>query len=117
MDFDSVTRWLVCSVFLLQDFCVDEMTGRRQGEEASKPPAPELTQVSTKVQQGKLEYKLLHATNVVRPQLKFKDHIDNSPNTVFMRKITVKPHAMVPLDYGKSLKKKKGAMKIVKLKQ
>lgn len=45
-----------------------------------------------------MEVKFLHANNVIRPQLKFKDKIDNSNNTPFIRKIVYKPHALVPLD-------------------
>lgn len=40
----------------------------------------------------------MHAKNVVRPQTKFKDPVDNSNNTPFERKIKYKPHAQVPLD-------------------
>lgn len=47
----------------------------------------------------KLEYKLLHAQHIVRPQLRFADPVDNS-NTHFIRKITVKPNAQVDLTYG-----------------
>ncbi|CAO3653430.1 unnamed protein product [Mucor hiemalis] len=57
--------------------------------------APEITQIATK---DKLEYKFLHANNVVRPQMKFKDKVDNSNVTAFERKIKYKPHATVPLD-------------------
>ncbi|XP_053704720.1 spermidine synthase isoform X2 [Synchiropus splendidus] len=41
-------------------------------------------------------FKLLHAKNIQRPQLKFKEKIDNS-NTPFIPKIFVKPNAMKPL--------------------
>ncbi|KAM4562795.1 exosome complex component 10 [Odontesthes bonariensis] len=41
-------------------------------------------------------FKLLHAKNVVRPQLKFKEKIDNS-NTPFIPKIFIKPNAIKPL--------------------
>ncbi len=37
--------------------------------------------------------------NVLRPQLQFKDKIDNS-NRPFIRKIHVKLNAKQPLDYG-----------------
>ncbi|KAI7883627.1 hypothetical protein K492DRAFT_205290 [Lichtheimia hyalospora FSU 10163] len=80
------------------DMYLDEMRGRtRKVENEHKQDAPEVTQVSTK---GKLEYKLLHANNIARPQLQFKDRVDNSNKTPFIRKIKVKPHAKVPLDYG-----------------
>ncbi|KAM6983190.1 exosome complex component 10 [Tautogolabrus adspersus] len=41
-------------------------------------------------------FRLLHAKNVTRPQLKFKEKIDNS-NTPFIPKIFIKPNAMKPL--------------------
>ena len=73
------------------------MTGQkgRKNEQIKQQPT-EVAQVS----KGKLEYKLLHASNIIRPQMKFKDAVDNSNNTPFIRKIKVKPHAMVPLSYG-----------------
>ncbi|XP_073513328.1 exosome complex component 10 isoform X2 [Phyllobates terribilis] len=46
---------------------------------------------------GKAEtFRLLHAKNIPRPQLKFKEKIDNS-NTPFTPKIFVKPNAQKPL--------------------
>ncbi|XP_054464989.1 exosome component 10 [Anoplopoma fimbria] len=41
-------------------------------------------------------FRLLHAKNVVRPQLKFKEKVDNS-NTPFIPKIFIKPNATKPL--------------------
>ncbi|KAM9752310.1 exosome complex component 10 [Menidia menidia] len=41
-------------------------------------------------------FRLLHAKNIVRPQLKFKEKIDNS-NTPFIPKIFIKPNAVKPL--------------------
>ncbi|XP_063064983.1 exosome component 10 [Engraulis encrasicolus] len=41
-------------------------------------------------------FKMLHSKNVQRPQLRFKDKVDNS-NTPFIPKIFVKPNATVPL--------------------
>uniref|UniRef100_A0A3P8TKG1 Exosome complex component 10 n=1 Tax=Amphiprion percula TaxID=161767 RepID=A0A3P8TKG1_AMPPE len=41
-------------------------------------------------------FRLLHAKNVTRPQLKFKERIDNS-NTPFIPKIFIKPNARKPL--------------------
>uniref|UniRef100_A0A3Q1F409 Exosome complex component 10 n=1 Tax=Acanthochromis polyacanthus TaxID=80966 RepID=A0A3Q1F409_9TELE len=41
-------------------------------------------------------FRLLHAKNVSRPQLKFKERIDNS-NTPFIPKIFIKPNARKPL--------------------
>ncbi|KAJ2080835.1 exosome nuclease subunit, partial [Coemansia sp. RSA 988] len=44
--------------------------------------------------------RMVHATNVARPQLEFADGVDNSPDTAFAWKIRTKPHARVALDYG-----------------
>lgn len=41
-------------------------------------------------------FRLLHAKNVTRPQLKFKEKVDNS-NTPFIPKIFIKPNAIKPL--------------------
>ncbi|KAF7660933.1 hypothetical protein LDENG_00272540 [Lucifuga dentata] len=41
-------------------------------------------------------FKLLHAKNIPRPQLKFKEKVDNS-NTPFVSKIFIKPNAVKPL--------------------
>ncbi|KAI9359381.1 ribonuclease H-like domain-containing protein [Pilaira anomala] len=80
------------------DLCLDQMRGKGF-QENMKQDAPEVTQIATK---DKLEYKFLHANNVVRPQIKFKDPVDNSNTTPFERKIKYKPHALVPLDFTAS---------------
>ncbi|KAF7726458.1 exosome nuclease subunit [Apophysomyces ossiformis] len=91
---------VIDSLFEKADVCLDELQGRtRKPNVQVEQATPEVTQISTKSQARKLEYKLLHAKNIVRPQLKFKDRVDNSPNTPFQRKIIFKPHAMVPLDH------------------
>ncbi|XP_070766578.1 exosome complex component 10 isoform X2 [Enoplosus armatus] len=41
-------------------------------------------------------FRLLHAKNIARPQLKFKEKVDNS-NTPFIPKIFIKPNAVKPL--------------------
>uniref|UniRef100_A0A2K5XRP5 Exosome complex component 10 n=1 Tax=Mandrillus leucophaeus TaxID=9568 RepID=A0A2K5XRP5_MANLE len=41
-------------------------------------------------------FRLLHAKNIIRPQLKFREKIDNS-NTPFLPKIFIKPNAQKPL--------------------
>uniref|UniRef100_A0A8C5U955 Exosome complex component 10 n=1 Tax=Malurus cyaneus samueli TaxID=2593467 RepID=A0A8C5U955_9PASS len=41
-------------------------------------------------------FRLLHAKNISRPQLKFREKIDNS-NTPFVPKIFIKPNALKPL--------------------
>ncbi|XP_030078125.1 exosome complex component 10 [Microcaecilia unicolor] len=41
-------------------------------------------------------FRLLHAKNILRPQLKFREKIDNS-NTPFVPKLFIKPNAQKPL--------------------
>ncbi|XP_060115123.1 exosome component 10 isoform X2 [Heteronotia binoei] len=41
-------------------------------------------------------FRLLHAKNIARPQLKFREKVDNS-NTPFVPKLFVKPNALKPL--------------------
>ena len=43
------------------------------------------------------DVKLLAGKNITRPQLAFKDCIDNSVKTPFIPKLTYKPHSMKPL--------------------
>ncbi|KAJ2851801.1 exosome nuclease subunit [Coemansia brasiliensis] len=59
--------------------------------------APLVTTVKTS---SRADYRLVHAQNIPRPQLSFKDAVDNSPSTPFVWKIRKKVHAKVPLDYG-----------------
>lgn len=47
-------------------------------------------------------FRLLHAKNIVRPQLKFREKVDNS-NTPFVPKIFIKPNAVKPLPSCKKL--------------
>ncbi|KAJ1887561.1 exosome nuclease subunit, partial [Kickxella alabastrina] len=46
------------------------------------------------------DLKLVHASSVPRPQVAFKDVVDNSVSTPFVWKIREKLNALVPLDYG-----------------
>jgi len=46
---------------------------------------------------GNQKFKMIHAQNILRPQLKFEDKIDNS-NKAFIPKIKSKPNAIKPLD-------------------
>ena len=46
-------------------------------------------------------FKFIHAKNVQRPQLQFREQIDNS-NTPFIPSIRHKPNALVPLPESKS---------------
>ncbi|XP_004482602.2 exosome complex component 10 isoform X2 [Dasypus novemcinctus] len=50
-------------------------------------------------------FRLLHAKNIVRPQLKFREKIDNS-NTPFLPKIFIKPNAQKPLPQALSKEKR-----------
>jgi len=49
------------------------------------------------VENDNSSYKLLHAQNILRPQIKFEDKIDNSNNPAPL-KIKFKPNAKVPLN-------------------
>ncbi|KAM9299261.1 LOW QUALITY PROTEIN: exosome complex component 10 [Gastrophryne carolinensis] len=52
---------------------------------------------------GKMEtFRLMHAKNILRPQIRFREKIDNS-NTPFVPKIFIKPNAQKPLPEGKML--------------
>ncbi|KAI8979910.1 ribonuclease H-like domain-containing protein [Pilobolus umbonatus] len=77
------------------DIFMEQMRDTGKTED-KKEIAPEMIEVATK---EKLNYKFLHANNVIRPQVKFKDPVDNSNSTPFERKIKYKPHAKVPLDF------------------
>ncbi|KFH63970.1 hypothetical protein MVEG_09795 [Podila verticillata NRRL 6337] len=77
------------------DVAMDEMKAPRKKGANSAQSAPTVALAKT----DKLEYKLLHAQHIVRPQLRFADPVDNS-NTPFVRKIAVKPNAQVDLTYG-----------------
>ncbi|KAJ3037454.1 Exosome component 10 [Rhizophlyctis rosea] len=80
------------------DICLDEVTGANKKTAPGtfmKQSAPVALQLAHK---GK-DVKYVQATNIVRPQLRFEDKIDNS-NNPFVRKITYKPNALRPLDYG-----------------
>ncbi|KAG0276068.1 exosome nuclease subunit [Linnemannia exigua] len=81
------------------DVVMDEMKApRKKGGAAIAQSAPVIALAKT----NKLEYKLIHAQNIARPQLRFPDPVDNS-STPFVRKITYKPNAKVDLNYGMDL--------------
>ncbi|ORY07321.1 hypothetical protein K493DRAFT_310245 [Basidiobolus meristosporus CBS 931.73] len=81
------------------DVCLDEHTGKLNASlsTATFQSAASVAKLAT---DDKAEYHLIHAQNILRPQLKFKDTIDNSASTPWIRKIQEKPNALVPLDYG-----------------
>ncbi|XP_015928084.2 exosome complex component 10 [Parasteatoda tepidariorum] len=82
--------------------CLDEASGEKKSEEdliiAVKPP----TAINTSWNKKQFNlgspssYKLLTAKNISRPQLLFKDKIDNS-NTIFVPVIKEKPNSIKPL--------------------
>ncbi|KAI8819182.1 ribonuclease H-like domain-containing protein [Fimicolochytrium jonesii] len=81
------------------DMNLDKVTGRIKKNAPGNVPgqsAPVIMQVQTKQNTFR---KVVHAQNISRPQLSFEDKVDNS-NTPFVRKITQKPNAKRPLDYG-----------------
>uniref|UniRef100_A0A8D0GS95 Exosome complex component 10 n=1 Tax=Sphenodon punctatus TaxID=8508 RepID=A0A8D0GS95_SPHPU len=51
-------------------------------------------------------FRLLHAKNITRPQLKFREKVDNS-NTPFVPKLFVKPNALKPLPEGKTTRRER----------
>ncbi|KAK9718818.1 exosome nuclease subunit [Basidiobolus ranarum] len=81
------------------DVCLDEHTGKLNASlsTATLQGAASIAKLST---DDKSEYHLIHAQNILRPQLKFKDTVDNSASTPWIRIIKEKPNALVPLDYG-----------------
>eukprot|EP00833_Pecoramyces_ruminatium_P008805 jgi/Orpsp1_1/1182837/evm.model.c7180000082853.1 len=78
------------------DVCIDEITGKRKTYNTAGiiKTNPLVAQMNI---EGDNDYKLLHAQNILRPQLKFEDKIDNSNNPAPL-KIKVKPNAKVPLN-------------------
>ncbi|TPX70598.1 hypothetical protein SpCBS45565_g01630 [Spizellomyces sp. 'palustris'] len=83
------------------DTCLDEVTGRIKRNAPGNVPgqsAPVMLQVPA-TGGNKGNFNVIHAQNILRPQLKFEDKIDNS-NRPFVRKITHKPNASQPLNYG-----------------
>ncbi|KAG0229131.1 ribonuclease H-like domain-containing protein [Mortierella sp. GBAus27b] len=78
------------------DIAIDDMTtSRKKGVFGVPQSAPLVASAKS----DKLEYRLVHAQNIARPQLRFPDPVDNS-SSPFVRKITYKPHAKVDLSYG-----------------
>ncbi|XP_028849800.1 exosome complex component 10 [Denticeps clupeoides] len=86
------------------DILLDEASGVNRSQEPVMPAGyqPPKIVVSSWNRKGdgsayKSEtFRLLHARNIQRPQLQFKDKVDNS-NTPFISKIFVKPNAQMPL--------------------
>ncbi|OCT70254.1 hypothetical protein XELAEV_18037175mg [Xenopus laevis] len=81
---------------------LDEVSGLNRNRQPIlpaelQPPKTIFSSWNRKQKKGKYEtFRLLHAKNILRPQLKFKEKIDNS-NTPFVPKLFVKPNAQKPL--------------------
>ena len=75
---------------------MDEVTGANK---STLPAQSTPVSIRVKTAQSGEERVILHAQNILRPQLKFADKPDNS-NTRFIRRIAVKHNAKRPLDDG-----------------
>nr|XP_033777865.1 exosome component 10 isoform X2 [Geotrypetes seraphini] len=88
------------------DILLDEASGVHRNQQPILPAGlqPPKTIVSSWNRKGgdskkwskSKTFQLLHAKNIVRPQLKFREKIDNS-NTPFIPKLFIKPNAQKPL--------------------
>ncbi|KAJ1977819.1 exosome nuclease subunit [Dimargaris verticillata] len=103
-NFDPVVD-VVDNLMEKTDAVLDDIAaGRRSGayghqhENMLKQSAPIVTQVTAASGTRQLDYKLIHAQNIVRPQLKFREDIDNSATAPFAWKLQDKPNALVPLE-------------------
>ncbi|KAJ3166322.1 exosome nuclease subunit [Geranomyces variabilis] len=78
------------------DVCLDLVTGRTKvaSDAGLKQGAAVIMQVASK---NKTTRNVVHAQNIVRPQLSFEDKVDNS-NSPWRPKIREKPNARRPLD-------------------
>ncbi|KAJ3277430.1 Exosome component 10 [Borealophlyctis nickersoniae] len=85
------------------DMALDEFAGRiKKNAAVGNIPGQTgavMLQVPLARQGRRSDFNVVHAQNIMRPQLKFEDKIDNS-NRPFIRKIINKPNALRPLDYG-----------------
>nr|CAB3244000.1 exosome component 10-like [Phallusia mammillata] len=116
-DIDEYTDCLIeCNDGLLErvSVLIDECSGVRKTKDTSEK-SPDILTNSAAVEepktvisswnkvnkQGKSKtFRLMQAHNILRPQLKFSEVIDNT-NTPFVPKLTTKPNALKPL--GQSL--------------
>ena len=79
------------------DTLLDKVTGKYGNSlETQAVNSTQSSPVVTEINSNGQITKVIHAQNISRPQLKFKDHIDNS-GTPFVSKIHEKYHAIVPL--------------------
>ncbi|KAF9199678.1 exosome nuclease subunit [Haplosporangium sp. Z 27] len=91
--FDIITD-IVDNMLEKVDVALDEMRNPRK----KGPALPQSAPVVALAKNNKLEYRLIHAQNIARPQLRFPDPVDNS-SAPFIRKIKYKPNAKVDLNY------------------
>lgn len=61
---------------------------------------PMVAEISQMVESKKLDIRFIHAQNILRPQLKFKDKIDNTNSSPFQHRLFVKLNALTPLPDG-----------------
>ncbi|KAJ1658739.1 exosome nuclease subunit [Dispira simplex] len=73
-------------------------------EERLKQSRPIVTTVHKSGGSDRLDYKLIHAQNISRPQLSFKDPVDNSTTTPFEWKIRHKDNALISLEESRTWK-------------
>ena len=82
------------------DFCLDFINGKVDNSVLNSSMMQQAEPISTPVQVGEKTFSVLHAQNVSRPQMEFKDKVDNS-NTLSAPRIKVKENAKYPLpDYS-----------------
>ncbi|BFZ59106.1 exosome nuclease subunit [Saitoella coloradoensis] len=99
---DLNDRWgdvvdVVDTLLEKSDVCIDEFTGATKKNKVAQGAAG-VTQISkTGKAKERLDYNLVHAENIVRPQLNFKIEPDNSESAPWKWKLTSKPNAIVPL--------------------
>ncbi|KAG0238407.1 exosome nuclease subunit [Actinomortierella wolfii] len=93
--FDIITE-VVDNLLEKVDVGIDEIKNPNKKKNALPKSAPIIATAKT----DKLDFKLMHAQGIARPQLRFPDPVDNSSSTPFLRKITYKPNAKVDLSYG-----------------
>ncbi|KAJ7306355.1 hypothetical protein JRQ81_009699 [Phrynocephalus forsythii] len=85
---------------------LDEATGVNKNQRpilpsGLQPPKTIVSSWNRKTSEGSKQsrretFHLLHAKNILRPQLRFREKVDNS-NTPFVPKLFVKPNALKPL--------------------
>ncbi|KAJ1561511.1 Exosome component 10 [Cladochytrium tenue] len=91
------------------DTCLDQVRGTRAKRNLAAPATVVVVQVpgtpgtpaaGASGSPAGSPAGVLHAQNVLRPQLRFGDKVDNSNGVPFQRRLRSKDNARVPLDYG-----------------